>query len=195
MSDDLNLNSIDRYRKQSKRLILEEHSHCEVPAGCGGIVLRWSRGDEGIPVEMRVSHLGEAALHCAGEVRGNGRFVAPFGPGVIAIHLTERDLSVDWLIVATRHRSASWRLDQRIIPEMSTMDHQVWLATTEPPRGPWTSLAFDDSQWTPLAASATPADELDEKHRWRFYRDNGEVALGLPTAKEVWLRKRYDLSL
>ncbi|HEX8699439.1 MAG TPA: hypothetical protein VF815_11425, partial [Myxococcaceae bacterium] len=45
MSDqgDLRLNELNRYRKTSGKLALEVHSHCEVPAGCGGAVLRWRR--------------------------------------------------------------------------------------------------------------------------------------------------------
>jgi hypothetical protein len=35
------LNSLDRFRKHPGQLVLEEHGHCEVPAGCGGVVLRW----------------------------------------------------------------------------------------------------------------------------------------------------------
>lgn len=42
MSRDLELNSIDRYVKSSPRFVLEEHSHCEVPAGCGGGVWEWT---------------------------------------------------------------------------------------------------------------------------------------------------------
>jgi hypothetical protein len=37
---DLRLNSLSRYTKRSPEYVLEEHSHCEVPAGCGGVVLR-----------------------------------------------------------------------------------------------------------------------------------------------------------
>ena len=40
---DLRLNELERFRKTSSRLALEAHSHCEVPAGCGGVVLRWTR--------------------------------------------------------------------------------------------------------------------------------------------------------
>jgi hypothetical protein len=46
------LNSLDRYAKQSPRFVLEEHSHCEVPAGCGGVVLRWRDRFTSVPVEI-----------------------------------------------------------------------------------------------------------------------------------------------
>ena len=47
------LNGPDRYRKRSPRLVLEEHSHCEVPAGCGGVVLRWINTDREITVDRK----------------------------------------------------------------------------------------------------------------------------------------------
>ena len=43
MSADLSLNSIDRFRKRSNRLTLDEHPSCELLAGCGGALLRWGR--------------------------------------------------------------------------------------------------------------------------------------------------------
>src|SRR3954468_8478318 len=54
MDRDLELNSIDRYVKASPRFVLEEHSHCEVPAGCGGVVLRWSNPALAVPVRLEV---------------------------------------------------------------------------------------------------------------------------------------------
>lgn len=195
MSDDLSLNSIDRYRKRSSRLILEEHSSCEVPAGCGGVVLRWGRPDGGIPVSMLVNHLGESEIHCGGELRTNGRFLLPFGPGVIALHLTKRDATFDWLIVTTRHHSASWRADRREIPELSTSDDRSWLATTTQPSDDWTRIEFDDSAWQPLTNSTMPIETLEERSRWRFRLSDEGVGLGLPSGNEVWIRKRYHLQL
>src|SRR5262245_40424789 len=52
---DLKLNSLSRYSKQSPRLVLEEYGHCEVPAGCGGAVLRCRQPDEPIPMTIRTS--------------------------------------------------------------------------------------------------------------------------------------------
>jgi hypothetical protein len=46
----LKLNGLSRYTKQSPRLVLEEYSHCEVPAGYGGVVLRWRNPDQPLPM-------------------------------------------------------------------------------------------------------------------------------------------------
>jgi len=37
----LRLNALNRFTKRSPQLVLEVHSACEVPAGCGGVVLQW----------------------------------------------------------------------------------------------------------------------------------------------------------
>ncbi len=49
-SDELKLNTIGRFVKRSPCLALEQHNHCEVPAGCGGVVLRWFNPSRGIPI-------------------------------------------------------------------------------------------------------------------------------------------------
>src|SRR6185369_11216255 len=61
MDDDelYRLNSLHRFSKHSK-LVLEAHSHCEVPAGCGGAVLQWSDPEKGAP--HRLSEHGSLRL-------------------------------------------------------------------------------------------------------------------------------------
>jgi hypothetical protein len=58
MNREPELNSLDRYVKASPRFVLEEHSHCEVPAGCGGVVLRWRDRFRSIPVEIALAVTG-----------------------------------------------------------------------------------------------------------------------------------------
>jgi hypothetical protein len=58
MNREPELNSLDRYVKTSPRFLLEEHSHCEVPAGCGGVVLRWRDRFRSIPVEIALAATG-----------------------------------------------------------------------------------------------------------------------------------------
>ncbi len=54
MDRELRLNSIDRYVKRSPHFVLEEHGHCEVPAGCGGVVLRWLNPATTVPVRLEL---------------------------------------------------------------------------------------------------------------------------------------------
>ena len=47
--DDLRVNTLHRFAKHSPTLILHEYSSCEVPAGCGGVVMRWIAPDQDAP--------------------------------------------------------------------------------------------------------------------------------------------------
>jgi len=62
-SDDLRLNSLDRFRKSKSGLTLEVYSSCEVPAGCGGAVLRWRRPGAPIMVCVRNGDDGKDRHH------------------------------------------------------------------------------------------------------------------------------------
>jgi len=73
MSDrELKLNSLSRYQKNSPQFILEAHGHCEVPAGCGGVVLRWWNPSQGVPVQMWVYTPGECAFYLDGKPAESG---------------------------------------------------------------------------------------------------------------------------
>jgi hypothetical protein len=73
MPDELRLNSLSRYSKQSDEYTLEVHSHCEVPAGCGGVVLRWRNPRLSIPIEIWTYTTGEAQLFLDGNVPASAR--------------------------------------------------------------------------------------------------------------------------
>ncbi len=49
---DIELNGVDRFRKNSPRVLFEAYSHCEVPAGCGGAVLRHSDITVSVPMTL-----------------------------------------------------------------------------------------------------------------------------------------------
>ena len=99
MSDEQRLNSLDRFRKQPGRLVLEVYSHCEVPAGCGGAVLRWRNPLAAVPVRVHLYSPGKAVCFFDGsELRTAGADLAP-GLHVIAIALEgiANPLSCSWL--------------------------------------------------------------------------------------------------
>src|SRR5262245_59385715 len=92
---DQKLNSLDRFRKQSDRLVLEEHSHCEVPAGCGGVVLRWRNPFAALPLLVYLYSPGKTELSLDGTpVVRTGNDVAP-GEHLFAFVLEDADLSGD----------------------------------------------------------------------------------------------------
>jgi hypothetical protein len=204
---DKKLNSLDRFRKQSPRLVLEHHSHCEVPAGCGGVVLRWRNPLAVLPLLVHFYAPGRSTLYLDGrEVRQIGNDLPP-GPHVVGIELPEADLSAGLFMFAAVH-------DQRVhktLPEgvsespfrlVSEADRS-WLATTEEPDEyphRWNELAFDDSGWLPLVRSVeSPPSDSGGPNAYRIHRCNQHSAafLALPPAMSgtgrVWVRRRFEV--
>src|SRR5206468_12707267 len=83
------LNSLDRFRKKPERLVLEEHGHCEVPAGCGGVVLRWRNPRARVPVVIRLYTPVPAAAFIDGRELTVSRVDLSPGPHVFAVRLDD----------------------------------------------------------------------------------------------------------
>src|SRR5262249_60529050 len=86
--NDLRLNAISRYSKLSSQYVLEVHSHCEVPAGCGGLVLRWRNPHRAIPLEIWTYTAGEAQLLLDGVAPASARPLVPYGEHILACIIT-----------------------------------------------------------------------------------------------------------
>jgi len=85
---ELKLNSLGRYGKGGgSRLVLEEHGHCEVPAGCGGAVLRWRNPNSGL---LFLLHgFGNDEILLDGVSPSSARLLVPFGEHVLSLAVTE----------------------------------------------------------------------------------------------------------
>src|ERR1051326_7922597 len=86
---ELKLNSLGRYGKNASRLILEEHSHCEVPAGCGGVVLRWRNPNSGLLFILHFFGTGKLTILLDGKVLTSARPLISFGEHVLSFAFTD----------------------------------------------------------------------------------------------------------
>lgn len=101
---ELRLNSLARYAKSSPLYVLEEHGHCEVPAGCGGVVLRWRNPRAGVPVHMWLYRQGDGAVFLDGAPLPSARPVASFGDHLLAFELAVADPRYTVLMFAAGYR-------------------------------------------------------------------------------------------
>ena len=197
MSNDLNLNSIDRFEKQSERLILEEHGHCEVPAGCGGVVLRWFNPNSGIPVVFHSGFAEELTLFIDGEQLTSGRATIAFGEHVLAMHavFTAAPYYL-WLSGLRDTAEDRYPEENRVIPELTTSADGTWRATlTEPANQTWTEFDFDDNHWAPLPTAQLDEEEMQLQASWNYNRmiRLGAGAFELGARPEMWIRKRFQM--
>jgi hypothetical protein len=198
---DLKLNSISRYSKESPQLILEEHGHCEVPAGCGGVVLRWTNPHRSMPVEFWLQTTGEARVYLDGKSPGSGRPMVAYGDHVLAFVLSDAKPSSGVLMFAGIYdeeeltdTNVSRKTGKRV--RILSTDDGSWKYTVNEPEGDsWMTPGFDDSNWKSMTLRDFP-DSDDRQYRLRKLREFG--ARGL-TAREkadrIWIRKAFSLSL
>lgn len=200
MNDDeaFKLNSLNRFQKRS-RLVLEAHSHCEVPAGCGGAVFQWVNPAQGVAVRVHVQsplRVVEARLDGV-EVPGVGVRLKP-GPHVLALALEPPKKSAGaqaepWLLVWLELRApgAQASPEQRLAEGSSRADG-TWLTTRTPPPEGWPGLDFDERGWTALKQRQGAGAGLEDWARRNFqsWVERGSEPLAVP-AERVWVRKRF----
>lgn len=188
---DLRLNGLS---KQSSRLVLEEHSHCEVPAGCGGVVLRW-RLRSLIALNLFVQSTCRLGFFIDGASPDTGRPLLTPGPHQLALQLTEVPSSGAVFVVAGTIdlEDSPGRQGHRLAPLLSREDG-TWLCSSEELIGSdWTRGDFDDSVWTAMSAASMPAQEAD-RYQYRQALEAGATALGTHAPQSrLYVRKKFVL--
>jgi hypothetical protein len=204
MADGQDLNSLSRFRKQSGRLVLEEHSHCEVPAGCGGVVLRWRDPFATVPLILHLYTPGPAACFLDGAPVPTAHVDLAPGRHVVAFALEAVNPSAGLILfAAVRPELSSAHGPPAPVTEapvrVVTADDGTWKATLDKPTtDAWTALAFDDRDWTALTRAPTPqlAPQAPGYYRCDACVRQGAACLGLsgPAAEQGprswlgWLR-------
>jgi hypothetical protein len=200
MSDEQRLNSLDRFRKQPGRLVLEEHSHCEVPAGCGGVVLRWRNPLAGLPVTVHLYSPVKAVCLLDGEELQTGRINLVPGRHITAVVLENVDLSGNLLMFAAKHDPKEY---QPVFPaeiqelplHVISADDGTWKFSLDQPADDWTRLGFDDGDWPALVKAPTPKLKWEDFGYSACYdcTEEGADCLRLPQPDDAsrvpWWRK------
>jgi hypothetical protein len=200
---DLKLNSLSRYSKESPQFVLEEHGHCEVPAGCGGVVLRWTNPHRAIPVELWLVTSGKASLYLDGTAPASGRPVLEYGEHVLALRISDPDPVGGVLMFAgvydeekQTHTHLSRKTGRKVYI-LSTADESWKYTNKEPDDNSWMMLKFDDSSWQTMKHCdfPEPGEQDENRFRARKLREFGAPGLTISEAVDhVWIRKVFSLS-
>jgi hypothetical protein len=209
---ELKLNGLSRYTKQSPRLVLEEYSHCEVPAGCGGVVLRWRNPDQPIPMLVRCFSLNGSVKHqrLDGEdTYLHSKLLVSYGVHVLSLVIHHADPQFALVLLSAALDPQYARILQ---PEGDTtllsLPDDTWRYTLEEPQdSAWQQPDFDDAAWTPLVdRPIKPASQQERRtiDSWtQELLDAGARPLGLDPQDAdahqmglpaVSVRKRFQLT-
>src|SRR5262245_24677838 len=160
MSDEQQLNSVERFRKQPGRLILEEHSHCEVPAGCGGVVLRWRNPFTAVPLTADFYSPTRATFLVDGTAPPTARIDLAPGRHVFSFSLENADLSAGLVLFAASHepKQPSDRESGVIEQPLKVLSEGdgTWKFTLDHPPDGWATLAFEAGDWPALVQVPAP---------------------------------------
>jgi hypothetical protein len=200
------LNSLDRFRKQSPNLVLEQASHCEVPAGCGGVVIRWRNPHAARPLMVRVYTTAESSYWLDGEPLERGSLDVAPGRHVLAVAIEETDRSA-LLMAALVYDSKRVSnqgppgIQEPVLNILSAPDG-TWKATFEPPAEGWQALTFDDAGWLALDGCTIPEVDYRAPRGWQWHACDHVGASGLGAAAlpaglgrrgPAWVRKVFDV--
>jgi hypothetical protein len=192
---DLKLNSLSRYTKQSPRLVLEEHGSCEVPAGCGGVVLRWRNPVEPIPMILHLSFWWNGEREQIALDGKDTEYAArtPVTFGTHVLTMIVRDFDPAYAVVLM-----TGRLDAEYVRVLQlegdmvflSVPDNTWRYTLKPPEGDgWQRPDFDDRSWQPMVQkpfAPPPKNSLGDASGWtKDLTDQGAVGLGIETTPSL----------
>jgi hypothetical protein len=196
MDRDLRLNSIDRYVKSSPRFVLEEHSGCEVPAGCGGVVLRWRDAKTEVPVRMHVATMNVTEIDVrvdGGRLPSSRPLLAP-GPHELTIDLVAAtSATAQFLFYARLAPDTSPVTPQDAVPLLTTAVAQPWEWTEllDPAPG---ALVPADADWRPMVPGELPADEKERGYQVSRLARDGAAPLTTPDwVPHLRVRTRFEI--
>ena len=200
---DLKLNSLPRHSKTSSQFILEEHGHCEVPAGCGGVVLRWRNPNDGIPLQIWPYAAGKFEMFLDGVTPSSGRPVVPWGRHVWSFAISEINPERAALMCAAIYDEKVARIKTtgpsvEPVAIVSKPDGTWKYTISEPPDSKWMTLDYDDSSWLALLPKEIDPAALErtnrDSYRIRKLQGLGAEPLGVvESGTKFWIRKAFSL--
>ena len=182
--DELEINTLHRFVKHSPGLMLEQHSSCEVPAGCAGVVIRWLNPTQEAYLHFTFYAPGESQLYLDGQPIRSSLFSVPVGPHVLALHLQD---SASFLLAVQRHPEPHQQL------LLNSQGDGSWWATREEPSADWNQLDFDAGNWRALKEYGLP---LYAQNNWQRQSAAklGARPIGRAGAGPLWVRKAFELT-
>jgi hypothetical protein len=202
MADEPRLNSLERFRKQPVRLVLEEHGHCEVPAGCGGVVLRWRNPHATVTVTLYLYTPVKADCRLDGTAFQTGNIDLAPGRHALTVALADVDLSGPLLMFVAAHDPVKRQplrpagVVERPFKVVSLAD-RTWKFTAQPPPEDWAAPDFEDGAWPALAEVAVPKLTWQDHGSWQCHEcaRQGAACLGRGGRGKghLWVRKVFEV--
>ncbi|MFX1254029.1 MAG: hypothetical protein ACFFCZ_20620 [Promethearchaeota archaeon] len=199
--DEFRLNELSRYTKSSPRLVLKEYSHCEVPAGCGGVVLRWMKPPNTVSFEIWLHTTGEYEFFIDGKNPQSACPLLEKGKHVLALQTSISQSNYGLLMFAGSYTEEIgtgifYQGDRRTYV-LSLPDTSWKYSLIGQTDQSWLDSGFNDASWKAMIAKKLPLlDEHDSKqYKIRRLEEFGAKSLGIEETitGTVWVRKIFKI--
>ena len=204
---DLRLNSLSRYAKETSKLVLEEHGHCEIPAGCGGVVLRWFNPSQSMPLEFWVYVDGEVKFALDGHALKSARPLVNYGEHVLAFVVSGFKVTTGILMFAALSEIKSVTPSDEPARKVIVSDADgSWKYTLDTPHDDsWMQAGFDDEGWQTLVLKPLAEPAVNASYPHQKLVEIGANGLGIDTGEtkvfgadtspaQIWIRKVFHLT-
>ncbi len=178
MDEELELNTLHRLQKHSSRLVLEAHGSCEVPAGCGGVVLRWLNPADECYLLFTAFTGDQFQLFLDGRPVRSSAFTVPTGNHVLALH---SPASSFFLLAVQKNTYPRQEL------LLSSQADGSWRGTNHPPPSNWTQPDFR-ADWPALSQVSCKSKEWGKQR----LEEMGAKPLGLSKGP-LWVRRSFEV--
>lgn len=185
--DDLRLNTLHRFAKHSARLVLHEYSHCEVPAGCGGVVLRWVDPAKGAPATIRMFSTGtQGSCWLDGEPLASSLALLRAGPRLLAVHARRAKPGAQLFTVGVVYDEDQ---DTQLLAGAGVR----WRCTTTPPAEGWAAPTYDDAAWQKVPSASKAHMAAQDSWVQRTFQEASEQGrpVIMQDTDELWLRVAF----
>ncbi|HMY21616.1 MAG TPA: hypothetical protein PKA58_35080 [Polyangium sp.] len=201
----IKVNAWDRYTKSSERLVLEEYSSCEVPAGCGGAIMRWIHPGDALPLHFWFYSSGKSeGVFLDGTALASPCTDVRKGRHILAGSFTPNDNAQPLLAVALRFGDTdtvfseperSRAIGQKIEILSGKTAHIVG-TTLAPTNDSWKQLDFDDSAWKEMMSKAVKIPRPEQDWHLDQVEKTGAQRIALAKARgRLWFRCVFEVQL
>ncbi len=202
MPDDIKPNSLWRFVKMSPHIILESHSHCEVPAGCGGVVLHWKNPVHGILALLTAFCPGESEYWLNGERIQHPQVLLVPGRNLLAIHVAKISGPSAGMMVhlefdpAKAGRYLTGGPDTECPGQVMSCSDGSWKYSSMEIDEGWKGILYDDNHWNAMTVRTGPGYKEGSPGVYLFknlQKQGAEFIGPVERLGEFWVRKIIDI--
>lgn len=177
--------------------MLEEHGGCEIPAGCGGVILRWLDPATEVSASVWIVTAAGAEAFLDGRPLHDGRPSLAAGPHAIALSVPRPDAGGFVVALTVWGGASGVEVSREVHAHLNVVSAAgaAWRFTTAAPSAGWLEPGFDDRAWSPMVPARGPRQgDGSVPYAIRYVHAHGGEEIGVGCDGPVWVRHAFTVT-